>query len=94
MLNLMLSGAKINYLCKGSRKSLNKNTNEGASKESDPICGPYACFIYFKLFSGMLNIMSSGAKLNYLCKNSYFAIKGCVWSKIVQQQGASNVSEV
>ena len=49
MLNLMPSGAKLNYLCKGSnftiknwpRKSLNKNTDEGANKEPDPIYGTY-----------------------------------------------------
>ena len=42
----------------------------------------------------MLKIMSSGTNFNYLYKNSYFAIQGYVWSKIAQQQGASNVSEV
>ena len=36
----------------------------------------YACFIYSKLFSSMLNIMPSGAKLNYSCKSSNFAILG------------------
>ena len=34
----------------------------------------YACFICFKLFPSRLNIMSSGAKLNYLCKGSNFTI--------------------
>ena len=34
----------------------------------------YASFIYFKLFSSMLNIMPSGVKLNYSCKNLNFAI--------------------
>ena len=54
MLKLMPGGAKINYLCEGSnftnknlhKKSLNKNTNEGASKNSDPIYGPYICLLY------------------------------------------------
>ena len=54
MLKLMPSGAKINYLCKGSnfmiqnwhKKSLDKNTGEGVSKESDTIYGPYICLLY------------------------------------------------
>ena len=54
MLKLMPGGAKINYLCKGSnftilnlhKKSRNKNTDEGASKNSDPVYGPYICLLY------------------------------------------------
>ena len=98
ILNRMPSGAKFNYLCKGSnftiknwlQKSLNQNTNEGTNKESDTIYGTYkiiyACFIYFKLFSSMLNIIQSGAKFNYSCKSSNFVILGHVLSNVERCQ--------
>ena len=38
----------------------------------------YACFIYLKLISSMLNIMPSDANFNYSCKSSNFAILGHV----------------
>ena len=42
------------------------------SKESDTIYGPYACFIYLKLFSSVLNVMPSDSKFSYSCKKIEF----------------------
>ena len=74
-------------------KSLNKNTDEGASKESDTIYGTYiyACFIYFKLFSSMLITVPSGAKLKYLCKNSYSRFKDVFDRKSLNNKGHQRV---
>ena len=86
MLKLIPGGAKINYLCEGSNFT-NKNLHNHSTNHSTRTLmkGPiriliqytahiYACSIYFKLFSSILIKVPSGAKLKYLCKNSYFAI--------------------